>query len=461
MAEFILMPKLGFNMESGQLVKWHKKEGEPVQKGDALFEVLTDKTNMVIESTVSGVVRKILAEEGETLAVFLPIAIIGSADEDIGPMIREAAAKLGKTEMADSGSSKSAEDLPDEAPGQEEISPNVPSLRRLNFSPKARKYIQQNNIDITTLDLKGTGFQGGITAADVAAYVKCNRDRITPLAEKIAAQKKLDLCGLKGTGQAGKITKADVEGFMNKKEEKASSQADPLGDRRVLKTISYSGMRKIIGDRLSQSMFTAPHVYFTTSIDVDHLIALRQQVNSFQEQKVSLNDFMAAAVTKALRKYPELNSSLQGDKIIQYEDVNLGIAVGLETGLIVPVIKKAQSKSITQIAREGRVLIDKALKGALMPDEYKGGTFTISNLGMFGVENFTAIINPPEAGILSISAVKKTPVVMEADGEDKILIRSVMHITLSVDHRIIDGLMATRFINQVKALVEKPISIII
>jgi pyruvate dehydrogenase E2 component (dihydrolipoamide acetyltransferase) len=461
MAEFVLMPKLGFNMESGQLIKWHKKEGEPVQKGDALFEVLTDKTNMVIESTVSGVVRKILAEEGETLPVFLPIAIIGAADEDIGPMIREAAAKLGKKEIADSGNSESAENSPDEASGQEEVPLSAPYHGKLNLSPKARKYIQQHNIDIANIDRKGTGFQEGITAGDVEAYVKRHHGRITPLAEKIAAQRKLDLNGLKGTGQAGKITKADVEGFVNKKEGKDVSHPDPMGDRQVLKTINYSGMRKIIGDRLSQSMYTAPHLYFTTSIDVDDLMALRQQVNSSQEQKVSLNDFMAAAVTKALQKYPELNSSLQGDKIIQYEDVNLGIAVGLETGLIVPVIKKAQTKGFTQIAQEGKSLIDKALKGTLLPDEYKGGTFTISNLGMFGIENFTAIINPPEAGILSISAVKKTPVVVEADEGDKILIKSVMHITLSVDHRIIDGVVATRFINQIKALVEKPISIII
>jgi pyruvate dehydrogenase E2 component (dihydrolipoamide acetyltransferase) len=220
-------------------------------------------------------------------------------------------------------------------------------------------------------------------------------------------------------------------------------------------------MRKIIGDRLSLSMFTAPHLYFTTSIDVGDLIALRQQLNSAQEQKVSLNDFIAAAVTMTLQKCPELNSSLQGGRIIHYEDVNLGIAVALEYGLIVPVIKKAQDKTVVQIARESQSLIDKARSGKLLPDEYQGGTFTISNLGMFGIENFTAIINPPEAGILSISTVKKTPVVVEETGRENILIRPIMQVTLSVDHRIIDGLVATRFVNLLKALMEKPLGIII
>jgi pyruvate dehydrogenase E2 component (dihydrolipoamide acetyltransferase) len=457
MAEFVLMPKLGFNMESGQLVKWHKKEGEPVQKGDALFEVLTDKTNMVIESTVSGVVRKVLAEEGETLPVFLPIAIIGTADEDIGPMIKEAAAKLGKS-IATGGSPGSAEPVHEAAQGAGTAAAGGTDQGTLKLSPKAKKYIRENQVDVNQLGIQGTGFQGGVTAADVKAAVLRGPGRITPLAEKIAAQNQVDLDGVKGTGPAGKITKADVEGVMNRQ---AAAPPEAPGVNKVMKTIPYTGMRRIIGDRLSQSMYTAPHLYFTTSLEMDALMALRQQVNSAQEQKVSLNDFMAAAVTKALQKHPELNSSLQGDKIIQYEDVNLGIAVGLETGLIVPVIKKAQNKRVTEIAQEGKSLIDKALKGTLMPDEYKGGTFTISNLGMHGIENFTAIINPPEVGILSISAVKKTPVVVEADGEDRILIRSVMHITLSVDHRMIDGLVATRFINQIKALVEKPISIII
>ncbi|MDP2268719.1 MAG: biotin/lipoyl-containing protein, partial [Deltaproteobacteria bacterium] len=191
MAEFILMPKLGFNMESGQLVKWHKREGEPVQIGDVLFDVLTDKTNMAIESTVSGYVLKILAEEGENVPVILPIAIIGAANEDIGTMLKEAAAKLGKTEIAASGDSRSVKNGPDEVPRQEEEPANAASDRKLKLSPKAAKFIKENKIDITNLDPRGTGFQRGITAGDVEAYVKSRHGKITPLAEKIAARSKL------------------------------------------------------------------------------------------------------------------------------------------------------------------------------------------------------------------------------------------------------------------------------
>jgi pyruvate dehydrogenase E2 component (dihydrolipoamide acetyltransferase) len=457
MAEFVLMPKLGFNMENGQLTKWHKKEGESVRKGDVLFEILTDKTNMAIESTVSGCVRKIFVGEGETVPVILPIAIIGEASEDIGPMIQEAQAKLGKTHITETGNSETGGPVPEEA-SREDASANVAYDGKLKLSPRARKLIAAEKIDITSFALAGTGFQGGVTAGDIEAYAKRKQGKITPLAEKMAAHGKLDLSKLQGTGIAGKITKADVESALQAKD---ASEKPPAGGIRVLKIIPYSGMRKIIGDRLSQSMFTAPHLYFTTSIDVGDLLALRQQLNSSQEQKVSLNDFLAAAVTMTLQTCPELNSSLQGGQIIQYEDVNLGIAVALEYGLIVPVMKKAQDKNIIQIAQESQSLIDKARSGKLLPDEYKGGTFTISNLGMFGIENFTAIINPPEAGILSISAVKKTPVVAEENGRENILIRPIMRVTLSVDHRIIDGLVATRFINQLKALVEKPLSIII
>lgn len=457
MAEFILMPKLGFNMESGQLVKWHKREGESVLKGEALFEVLTDKTNMVVESTVSGVVRKRLAEEGDNVPVFLPIAIVGDVNEDIGPMLKEAAARLGGMD----GAPEAGESTPGPEGTAWGEQAAVSGVGKLLLSPRARKYLAEHNVDITGLTPPGTGFQGGITAADVADHQQRQRIRVSPLAEKVAARQSLDLGVIKGTGAAGRIMKADVLAVASAPADTRRAPAGSPDEIAVLRTISYSGIRKIIGDRLSHSMFTAPHLYFTTSVDVTKLLALRRDINGAQEQKVSLNDLMAAAVVKALQKHPELNSSLQGDKIIQYADVNLGIAVGIESGLIVPVLRQAQLLRLTQFAQESKALVDKAHKGKLMPDEYKGGTFTISNLGMYGIENFTAIINPPEVGILSISAARKTPVVIEDGGADRIEIRSLMHITLSVDHRVIDGLVATRFINHIKSLVEEPVRIVI
>lgn len=464
MAEFVLMPKLGFNMETGQIVAWHKQEGESIKKGDVLVEISTDKTVMEIESTLEGTVRKLLVVEGDTVPVILPIAIIGGVHENIEALLKEAMAQLGKTEEDGAADSQAAEILQAEQPADQNTAAGVAVSTDLKLSPKAKVYLKRNKLDISGLDIKGTGFQGGVTAEDIEAYVKSNPLKITPLAEKIAAKNNVDVTAIEGTGIGGKITKADVLGVTGDKKGSPAAESFSAGgsdDRAVLKTISYSGMRKVIGDRLSQSKFTAPHLYFTTSVDVSALLKLRQDVNSAQDVKVSVNDFIIGAVVKALQEYPELNSSLQGDKIVQYADVNIGIAVALETGLIVPVVKKAQTKKITRIAQEGKALADKARNGKLTPDKYQGGTFTVSNLGMFGIVNFTAIINPPEAGILSVSAVKKTPVVVEEDGEDKIVIRPMMNMTITVDHRIIDGLVATRFITRVKDLLEKPFNILV
>jgi pyruvate dehydrogenase E2 component (dihydrolipoamide acetyltransferase) len=452
------MPKLGFNMETGYISSWHKKEGDTIKKGEVLLAIETDKTTMEIESTVSGIVRKILADEGETVPVVLPIAIIGDANENIDALLRDAMAQLGQTVDSDTVLSDTETAVPQEVNLVD--SPNlplfVPTTIELKLSPRAQKYVREKNVDLATSDINGTGFQGGVTARDVEEYVKRNRTKISPVAEKIADKNNLDASSIQGTGFGGKVTKADVQSALNNQ-----PQVQPMEDKKILRSINYSGMRKVIGDRLSQSKFTAPHLYFTTSADMSSLMELRKQVNVAQEQKISVNDFIIGAVIKALQKYPGMNSSLQGDKIYQYEDVNIGVAVGLESGLIVPVIKQAQTKKLSQIAKESQALAEKARNGKLLPDEYQGGTFTISNLGMFGIENFTAILNPPEAGILSVSAVKKTPVVVEVDGEDQIVIKPLMKMTVSVDHRIIDGLVATRFINEVKTLIENPFNVII
>lgn len=464
MANLVLMPKLGFNMETGQIVQWHKKEGEKINKGDILVEISTDKTVMEIESTCDGIVRKLLAAEGETVPVIVPIAIIGEADENIDRMLKEAMAQLGMS-MPDAQQAEAADAsiTNKQPPSQETVS--ISTTAPLKLTPRARKLIEQKNLVTSNLNIQGTGFQGGVTAADVEEYLERNSFKVTPLADKIARENEVDVAGIQGTGIGGKVTKEDVLNVLNKEisitKPEAKLQADPSDERVVRQRISYSGMRKIIGDRLSESKFTAPHLYFTTSVDVSYLIDIRAQVNSAQETKVSINDFIIGALIKALQEYPELNSSLQGNEIIQYEDINIGVAIGLDSGLIVPVIRKAQNKKLTQIAVQSKILAEKARSGKLLPHEYQGGTFTISNLGMFGIENFTAIINPPEAGILSISAAKKTPVVVEENGEDKVVIKPIMKMTLTVDHRIIDGMTATRFINKVNDLLEKPFSIII
>ena len=220
-------------------------------------------------------------------------------------------------------------------------------------------------------------------------------------------------------------------------------------------------MRKIIGDRLSQSKFTAPHLYFTDSVDTTNLTAFRRMLNEQGEQKIAVSDLLIKAASRALTRFPGVNSALIGDEIVTYESTNVGMAVAGDNGVIVPVVKNAQSKTLTQIAAETRDLVARAKEGRLAPAEYSDGTFSLSNLGMFGIENFTAIINPPEAAILSVSSVRKKAVVItDENGEDQIAIRPMMNIQLSVDHRIIDGLLASRFVEYMKELLENPVRIL-
>ena len=251
--------------------------------------------------------------------------------------------------------------------------------------------------------------------------------------------------------------KKDVLAAATQKKEDKGTE-----DKQILEKIPYSGVRKIIGDRLSQSKFTAPHLYFTDSIDTTNLTAFRKMLNEKSEQKIAFSDLLVKAVSKALVKFPNVNASLVDNEIVVYKSTNIGSAVAGDNGLIVPVIKNAQDKTLTQIAQESRDLVERAKTGRLKPEEYSGGTFSISNLGMFGIENFTAIINPPEAAILSVSSIRKKAVVVTNEaGEDEICIRPMMNIQLTVDHRIIDGLLASQFVEYVKELLEEPLKILI
>ena len=311
--------------------------------------------------------------------------------------------------------------------------------------------MQENGIDPASLaGIQGTGFEGGITERDIKA---------SPLAKKIAEKKGVDLASVQGSGQGGKIMKQDVE----KAASAAPAAAAPAGTEnlKVLKTEPYKGVRKIIGDRLSESKFTSPHLYFTNSVDTTNMTSFRKELTEAAGRKISVSDLIVYACAKALQKYPEMNTSLIDGNIVTYKSVNVGVAVAGDRGLVVPVIKNCQEKSLTQVSEENRALVDKAKEGKLTPDEYADVTFSISNLGMFGIENFTAIINPPCAAILSISSVIKKPVVIEEDGEDKIVIRPMMNIQLSVDHRLIDGLLAAQFVGYVKTLLENPLQILV
>ena len=329
----------------------------------------------------------------------------------------------------------------------------------------------ENDLAIEDLAIEGTGWQGGICEKDILEYLASNKVKATPVAAAMAKAEGIDLADIKGSGVNGKIMKEDVEKVIAaaKKAVAAAEDQAPAGageitpdGKEIGEKVPYAGVRKVIGDRLAESKFTAPHLYFTQKVNMEDVLALRKKVNEVQDKKTSVTDFIAKAVIMTLKKYPEMNSSLVGETIERYKSINLGIAVASPTGLIVPNIKNSQDMSVVEISKASTPLFDKARAGKLAVDEYAGGTFTISNLGMFGIENFTAIINPPEVGILSISSTKDEPfVVTKEDGTKEIQIKPMMNIQLTVDHRIIDGLLAAQFVTNVKNLLENPISLMV
>ena len=450
MAEYVIMPKLGFNMDKGTLLKWRKKEREFVEEQEVLFEIETDKTVMEVEAQTSGILRKILVAEGEEVPVTLPIAIIGDKDEDISKMIEGAYQKLGKSEMTEE-ESKVAKKISQRIAKKREIEPKKEKEEFKKISPRAQRKAKELGVEVQLVEGSGPG--GAIIEKDVMSYCQSHKIKASPVAKKIAEKAgiKLDVIE-KGTGIAGRIMKKDIEEALDKTKEM----------KKVEKKIPYTGMRKIIGDRLSQSKFTAPHIYFTTSVDMSKVINLLNRFNQDSKERISINDFLIFIVVKVLTEQPNINCSLVGEEIVYHKDINIGVAVSLEEGLIVPVIKNADKKSLSILSKETKKLIKLARERKLMPDDYKGGTFTVSNLGMYGIENFTAIINPPEAAILAIGGIKKLPAVVNDDkGIEKIEIRSLMKVTLSVDHRLIDGAMAAKFLNQIKYYLEFPESLVL
>ena len=474
MAEIIIMPKLGFNMNEGKLVQWYKSEGEEITKGEPLFSVETDKTNMDIEATSDGVVKKLLIEEGDQIPVTLPIAVIGSADEDVSAAVADAKAQLaaGGADVSDVDEAAAAAEQA-EAPAEAKTPAAAPKTADgvIKITPRAKRVAAENDLAVEDLAIEGTGWQGGICEKDILEYLASNKVKATPVAAAMAKAEGIDLADIRGSGVNSKIMKEDVEKVIAAAKKAVAAAEDqahagageitPDG-KEIGEKVPYAGVRKVIGDRLAESKFTAPHLYFTQKVNMEDVLALRKKVNEVQDKKTSVTDFIAKAVIMTLKKYPEMNSSLVGETIERYKSINLGIAVASPTGLIVPNIKNSQDMSVVEISKASTPLFDKARAGKLAVDEYAGGTFTISNLGMFGIENFTAIINPPEVGILSISSTKDEPfVVTKEDGTKEIQIKPMMNIQLTVDHRIIDGLLAAQFVTNVKNLLENPISLMV
>ncbi len=439
MAVEVIMPKAGMAMEEGTVSKWLKKEGESVEAGEPLMEIETDKVNMEIESPASGVLLKILNEEGDVVPVTQVIAYIGKAGEKL-PGADEPA----KKEKSRPGGKET---------GMKEASAYeaVPKLSegRAAATPLARRLAFEKGIDLKAV--KGTGSRGEIKAGDIR---EADGVKATPLAARIAADKNIDLRNVRGSGFRGKIRKEDLE---EEKPEAAKNFRLPEGSAGESARKPIKGMRKVIADKMLKSHLEIPPVTLHAKADVTGLAALRAKMNASPEIKISINDFVLKAVAMALAESPDINVSVSGNEIIFKSDINVGMAVALDGGLIVPVIKNTDLLSLRSISKVSKELAGKAKRGELTPDEYAGGTFTVSNLGMFDIVGFTPIINLPEAAILGVCAIEGELRMVEGKAEE----RSIMGLSLTFDHRAIDGAQAAVFLKKIKLLLQNPLEIVL
>lgn len=416
MAEIIRMPRLSDTMEEGNIVSWLKKVGDPVKAGEILAEVETDKATMELESYFDGFLLYIGIPKGP-VAVDGIIAVIGKKDEEFKHLLTD-------TKVASTPTKTEA--------------PSTPVIVSSN-KPEPAVHVVAN------------------VPTQEAVSDNTSRLKASPLAKSLAAEAGIVLNNLQGSGDQGRIIKKDVENFItNKPVATASTGTSPqifLPSSFTYGDVPVSQMRKTIARRLGESKFTAPHFYLTIEINMDNAVAARSAVNENAAVKISFNDFVVKACAAALRKHPSINSSWFGDKITYHREINIGVAVAVEDGLLVPVINNADMKSMSMINQEVKELAGKAKTKKLSPQEMQGNTFTISNLGMFDIEEFTAIINPPDACILAVGSIIKKPIVKN----DAIIIGNIMKVTLSCDHRVVDGASGAQFLQTLKAMLENPV----
>jgi len=441
LATEIIMPKLGMSMEEGKIVGWLKTEGEMVETGDTLLEVETDKVNMEVEALVAGMLLKILRNAGDIVPVTEIIGYIGEPGEEWAGEENEPAAKA-------HGEGPSEPEDPNHAPITPEFRVTTEQGSRVPATPSAKRIAAEKGVDLRTV--QPTGRHGEVRARDVE---KAGSISATPLARKMANAEGIALSSLTGTGVGGRITKEDVLKQLDAAEDtRRTFQASEGPIRKKME-----GMRRIIAERMLQSHLQAPPVTQHMRADVTELLALRKQLNDIKEDRISLNDFAMKATSMALREHPEMNVSVEGDELVYHSEINLGMAVALEDGLIVPVIQAADQLSLTELARKTRDLAGRAREKRLGPDEIMGGTFTVSNMGTFDLFAFTPILNPPEAGILGVCTVEKH---LQLAGE-KIEERSLMGLSLTFDHRAIDGAQSALFLGRIRSLLERPLEILI
>ncbi len=421
MAEVIKMPKLSDTMTDGVVAEWHKKVGDTVKKGDLLAEIETDKATMEFESFYNGTLLYVGIEKGAGAPVDAVLAVIGSKDDDVKAILAAHAAASPKKEEV-------------KAPAKEEKKSE--SVKVAEPVKTAAHTIQQP----VAVSQNGD-----------------SRIKASPLAKKLAAEKGLNLSGVSGTGDYGRVVKRDVATWHPGKMGGLAFGNPVINTKEGFTEEPVSQMRKTIARRLSESKYAAPHFYLTMEINMDHAVQSREAINMLSPVKVSFNDMIIRASAASLRQNPKVNSSWLGDKIRYNDHIHIGVAVAVEEGLLVPVVRFADQKSFVQIGNEVREFAKKAKEKKLQPADWEGNTFTISNLGMFGIEEFTAIINPPDACILAVGGIKETPVVRDG----LVVPGKVMKVTLSCDHRVVDGATGAAFLQTLKMMLENPVTILI
>jgi pyruvate dehydrogenase E2 component (dihydrolipoamide acetyltransferase) len=427
MEEVVLMPRLSDTMTEGVIASWQKNVGDTVKKGEVLADIETDKATMELESYKDGVLLYQGAKAGEKILVNDLLCIIGKEGLDVAAIVAGVKAGAGVVQ---------------ETPDVATPTATAPSVAAPTVAS---------------------------TEAPIAEQTVVNSGRIfaSPLAKRIAAEKGIDLKYVKGSGDNGRITKIDIDQYTPAVSQAASTapsakSTTPAVSNAVAGQVSYtdvpvSQMRKVIAKRLSESLFTAPHFYLTMQIDMDAAIAARTKINEVAPVKVSFNDLVVKATAMALKKHPKVNSSWMGDFIRYNDHINIGVAVAVDEGLLVPVVRFADGKSLSQIGAEVKDFAQRAKDKKLQPSDWEGSTFTISNLGMFGIDQFTAIINPPDACILAVGGISQEPVVKNG----QVVAGNIMKLTLSCDHRVVDGATGAAFLQTLKQLLEEPVRMLV
>ena len=427
MATKVHMEALSPTMEEGQVVKWHKAEGDAVNQGEVLAEIETDKATMELVARGEGILRKILKGEGETAPVGDVIAVIAAEGEDISTLAGPPAGNGGAPESPKSKSDQKMEPTPQAAAAPAPAAP-----------------------------------QPHAAAPSTPAGSPSGRVKASPLARRLASESGVELGGIQGSGPGGRIVKRDIEEAAQRAPAAAAAGSGPAWtmDGPDFEDVKVSQMRKTIARRLTESLAPVPHFFLTIEVDMDRAQQARARINALLEArggKISPNDLVIRATAAALRQHPAVNAAWMGDHIRKHNRVHIGVAVAVDDGLITPVIRDADRKGVAQIAAEVRELAGRAREKKLKPEEYTGSTFSISNLGMFGIQEFTGVINPPEAGILAVGQVQDTPVVMNG----QVVVRPRMKITMSCDHRAIDGATGARFLQTLQAMLEEPAAILL